>query len=292
MIYDCIVIGSGPAGISASLYLKRSGLNVIVLTTHDSALLKAELVENYYGTGAVTGIDLYNQGINQAQKLKIEIKEEQVFSAGMIPLPNNQVGFSVKTDKETYCTKTVVLATGTKRSIPNIVNIKDYADKNISFCAICDGFFYRKKDVYVLGYGKYALSEAEELMKIANSVTILTNGKTPEFKINENIKVINTPIKQFHGETKLEQIEFIDDTIIDVPGLFVAWGIAGGYDFARKIGIEVNNNKLVVNDKMETNVKGFFACGDVIGSPYQVSSAVYEGSVAAYSISHMLKEKK
>ena len=291
MIYDSIVIGSGPAGISASLYLKRSGLNILVLTTNDSALLKAELVENYYGTGAISGIDLYNEGINQAKKLRIEIKEEQVFSAGMIPLPNNQVGFSVKTDKETYCTKTIVLATGTKRSIPNVANIKGYVDKNISFCAICDGFFYRKKDVYVLGYGKYALAEAEELKKIANSVTILTNGHTPEFNQVEDIKVITTPIKKFSGETKLEHIEFIDDNQIDVPGLFVAWGVAGGYDFARKIGIQVENNKIVVNKKMETNVKGFYACGDVIGAPYQVSTAVYEGSIAGLSISDMLKHK-
>lgn len=291
MIYDSIVIGSGPAGISASLYLKRSGLNILVLTTNDSALLKAELVENYYGTGAISGIDLYNEGINQAKKLRIEIKEEQVFSAGMIPLPNNQVGFSVKTDKETYCTKTIVLATGTKRSIPNVANIKDYVNKNISFCAICDGFFYRKKDVYVLGYGKYALAEAEELKKIANSVTILTNGHTPEFNQVEDIKVITTPIKKFSGETKLEHIEFIDESQIDVPGLFVAWGVAGGYDFARKIGIQVENNKIVVNNKMETNVKGFYACGDVIGAPYQVSTAVYEGSIAGLSISDMLKHK-
>ena len=291
MIYDSIVIGSGPAGISASLYLKRSGLNILVLTTNDSALLKAELVENYYGTGAISGIDLYNEGINQVKKLRIEIKEEQVFSAGMIPLPNNQVGFSVKTDKETYCTKTIVLATGTKRSIPNVANIKNYVDKNISFCAICDGFFYRKKDVYVLGYGKYALAEAEELKKIANSVTILTNGHTPEFNQVEDIKVITTPIKKFSGETKLEHIEFIDDNQIDVPGLFVAWGVAGGYDFARKIGIQVENNKIVVNKKMETNVKGFYACGDVIGAPYQVSTAVYEGSIAGLSISDMLKHK-
>ena len=291
MIYDSIVIGSGPAGISASLYLKRSGLNILVLTTNDSALLKAELVENYYGTGAISGIDLYNEGINQAKKLRIEIKEEQVFSAGMIPLPNSQVGFSVKTDKETYCTKTIVLATGTKRSIPNVANIKDYVDKNISFCAICDGFFYRKKDVYVLGYGKYALAEAEELKKIANSVTILTNGHTPEFNLVEDIKVITTPIKKFSGDTKLEHIEFIDESQIDVPGLFVAWGVAGGYDFARKIGIQIENNKIVVNNKMETNVKGFYACGDVIGAPYQVSTAVYEGSIAGLSISDMLKHK-
>lgn len=291
MIYDCIIIGSGPAGISASLYLKRSGLNILVLTTNDSALLKAELVENYYGTGAINGIELYNEGIKQAKKLKIEIKEEQVFSAGMIPLPNNQVGFSVKTDIETYCTKTIVLATGTKRSIPHVVNIKDYVNKNISFCAICDGFFYRNKDVYVLGYGKYAMSEAEELSRIAKSVTILTNGHTPEFNEKEGINIIKTPIKKFIGEVKLEQIEFVDDSLIDVPGLFIAWGVAGGYDFARKIGIAVDNNKIVVNDKMETNVKGFYACGDVIGSPYQVSSAVYEGSIAAYAIADFLKQK-
>ena len=135
------------------------------------------------------------------------------------------------------------------------------------------------------------MSEAEELSRIAKSVTILTNGHTPEFNEKEGINIIKTPIKKFIGEVKLEQIEFVDDSLIDVPGLFIAWGVAGGYDFARKIGIAVDNNKIVVNDKMETNVKGFYACGDVIGSPYQVSSAVYEGSIAAYAIANFLKEK-
>lgn len=288
-MYDTIIIGSGPSGVSAAVYLKRSGFDVLVLSTNDSALKKAKIIENYYGFPEITGKELYDLGIKQLEHLNIpfDITEVLNIKSDYQTTPK----FTIETTSDSFFAKSIILATGTSRSIPMISNIKDYIDKNISFCAICDGFFYRNQDVYVLGYGPYALSEAHELQHIAKSVTILTNGETPTFTLSNEIKVETRKIKKFLGDKKLEEIEFEDDTKIKVPGLFVAWKTPGAYEFSRKVGLEFSDNHLVVTDRMETSVKGIFACGDILEQPYQVNKAVYEGMIAATSISEYLKRK-
>ena len=288
MIYDSIVIGSGPAGVSASLYLKRSNLNVMVLHCHESVLAKAKQIDNYYGTPSIDGKTLFNLGLDQVRSLGITIKNEEVLSIKM-EMIDSSFGYKVDTTANSYLTKTVVIATGASRSMPKIANISDYVDTNISYCAICDGFFYKDKKVAVLGHSKYAVAEANELLKVTPNVTILTNG----FPFNEenpnNIKIITDKIQSFKGTNKIEQIEFEND-LVDVDGVFIAWGTAGGYEFARKLGIETNNNKIIVNKNMETNMPGIYACGDVTGAPYQIYKAVYEGATAAQSISEYLKK--
>lgn len=289
MIYDSIIIGAGPGGISASLYIKRSNLNVLVLYYEHSVLSKAKVIDNYYGAPSVSGKVLYDTGIDQAKDLGVELKKEEVLSIKM-EMINNSFGYKVETTNNSYLTKTVIISTGVARSMPKIANIFDYTDTNISYCATCDGFFYFNKKVAVLGNSKYAVAEAKELMKVTNDVTILTNGLSFEEDITEDIKLITDKITSFNGNGKIEQIQFTDK-IIDVDGLFIAWGTAGGYEFAKKVGIETSNNKIVVNSKMETNVPGIYACGDITGAPYQIYKAVYEGATAAQSISEYLKNK-
>ena len=288
MIYDSIVIGAGPAGVSASLYIKRSNLDVLILQCHESILTKAKQIDNYYGMPSIEGKTLFNQGLDQARLLGVEIKNEEVLSI-KIEMIDSTFRYKVNTTNNTYLTKTVVIATGTSRSMPKIANIADYVDTNISYCAICDGFFYRDKKVVVLGYSKYAVSEAIELSKVTNNVTILTNGNSFNEDTPDNINVITEKIKSFNGTNKIEQIEF-ENSLVDVDGLFIAWGTAGGYEFAKKLGIETINNKIVVNKNMETNMPGIYACGDVTGAPYQIFKAVYEGATAGLSISDKLKK--
>ena len=173
MTYDVAIIGAGPAGITASLYTKRANLKTLVLYKDESSLEKADIIENYYGfKKGISGKELYQEGIEQAKKLKIEVKKEEVLKIELVP-----EGFMIKTSNLEYIAKAVILATGNKKNKPKIPGIEKLEGKGISYCAICDGFFYRNKSVAVLGNGDYAISETNDLINIANDITILTNGK-------------------------------------------------------------------------------------------------------------------
>ena len=160
-MYDVIIIGAGPAGITAGLYTKRANLNTAIIYKDESSLEKAELIENYYGfENGVSGKELYEKGIEQAKNLNIDVKNEEV-----VNIQISNMGFDIITDKEQYSSKTLIFATGNKKNTPKIKGIKELEGKGISYCAICDGFFYRNKNIAVLGSGKYAISETNELIK-------------------------------------------------------------------------------------------------------------------------------
>ena len=272
-MYDVIIIGAGPAGISAGLYAKRANKEVLILYNGESNLEKAHLIDNYYGfENGISGKDLYENGIKQAKNLGIDIRKEEVLHIEKIE------NFSIKTDKEEYEGKTLILATGNKKLRPNIKGILDFEGKGISYCAICDGFFYRKKNVVVIGDGKFAISEAKVLQNIVGSVKILPNGKF--LQAPTEFETIETKIAEIKGDTRVRSIEFEDGTSLEVDGIFVAMGEAGGADFAKKIGVLTSNDNIVVNENMETNVKGLYSCGNAAGGLLQVCKAVYEGAVA------------
>lgn len=285
-MFEVIIIGAGPAGISASLYTKRANLKTMIIYQNNSNLEKAELIENYYGFAkGITGIDLYNEGIKQAENLGVELKEEEVINIKM-----NENGFEVITDKNEYKTKNIVLATGNKKNIPKIKGIQEFEGRGISYCAVCDGFFYRNKDIVVIGNGKYAIAETNELINLANQIIILTDGeKAPEFRA-DNVKIDTRKIEEIQGEKKVEQIKLEDNTIIKTDGIFVAKGVAGSNEFAKKLGIITNKDKIVVNEKMETNIPGIYACGDCTGGILQISKAVYEGTKAGLEVIKRVKQ--
>ncbi len=285
-MFDVIIIGAGPAGISTSLYTKRANLNTMIIYKDNSNLEKAETIENYYGfSKGITGKDLYNEGIKQAEGLGVELKEEEV-----INIKINENGFNIITDKDEYKTKNVVLATGNKKNVPKIKGIQEFEGKGVSYCAVCDGFFYRNKNIAVIGNGKYAISETNELINLANQITILTDGeKAPEFRA-DNVKIDTRKIEEIQGEKRVEQIKLEDNTIIKTDGIFVAKGVAGSNEFAKKLGIITNKDKIVVNEKMETNIPGIYACGDCTGGVLQISKAVYEGTKAGLEIIKRVKQ--
>lgn len=286
-MYDIIIIGAGPAGISASLYAKRANMNVLVIYKGTSNLENATKIENYYGfPDGITGQDLYNSGIMQAKNLGVDFRVSEVTS-----IEYQQDCFNVKTPENEYNAKSVIISTGNKKLKPNIKGINEFEGKGISYCAICDGIFYRNKKVAVIGSGEFAFSEAKMLSNVVKDITILTNGEQIK-SVRNNFKINTKKIKKIVGSEKVEKIVFEDLTEIDIDGIFIALGEAGANDFAKTLGIITENDNIKVNENMETNVPGVFACGNITGGLLQVSKAVYEGSKAGLSAVKYVKEIK
>lgn len=284
-MYDVIILGGGPAGVSASLYCKRANKNVLLIYSEDSGLIKAKKIDNYYGfEDGISGVDLYNAGIKQAQNIGVETSKEEIIK---IEIEDNY--FKVSTDKKRYDAKSVIIAIGAKKNTLNVQGIKEFEGKGISYCAICDGFFYRNKDVVVIGSGNYAISETNDLINVANKITILTNGeKAPEFRA-DNVDIVTKNIKEIKGENKVEEVRFEDNSVLKTDGVFVAQGTAGASEFAKKLGIITKNDKILVDENMQTNIKGIYACGDCTGGLLQVSKAVYEGTKAGLAVIDYLR---
>ena len=287
-MFDVIIIGGGPAGISASLYTKRGNKKTLVINSESSTLQEVHKIENYYGfENGISGKELYDIGIKQAKNLGIEVKQEEVLSVKI-----NEKGFEVITNKDTYESEAVIIAVGNKKNKVKIKGIKDFEGKGVSYCAICDGFFYRDKEVAVIGSGNYAISETNDLINIAKKVTILTNGeKAPEFRA-DNVEINSKPIEEIEGKDKVEKVVFNDRSSINADGIFVAQGTAGGFELAKKLGLLIKDNHIIVNENMETNIKGVYACGDCIGGLMQVSKSVYQGTVAGLEVIKFLNKNK
>lgn len=286
---NILIIGSGPAGISAALYTKRSGIDTTVISMGEGTLSKAHLIENYYGLEApISGSDLHKRGIDQAKNLGVEFIEDEVVG---ITFENKLTVTCVSGSHEADA---VIIATGQKRNAPKIQGLSDFEGAGVSYCATCDGFFHRGKDTAVFGNGLFALHEAEYLANMCNSVTILTNGEDVSFPVEnlpEKITVMKGKVKELKGEGTISAVAFEDGTEIPVTGFFVATGNAGSTDLARKIGAMTEGNKIKVDENMATNVPGLYAAGDCTGGMLQVAKAVYEGAAAGTAAAKFAKGK-
>lgn len=278
MLYDVVIVGCGPAGISAALYVARAGLKCAVIGKDGGALAKAEKIENYYGLEKpVSGAELIEIGKNQAKKFGVELISDEVVGV------NWDGNYKVETVSGEFSGKAVILAVGSPRNKAKIEGISEFEGQGVSYCAVCDAFFFRNKTVAVLGNGEYAKHELNELLSSAEKAYLLTNGNQAEFEPDSSVEIRTESLKNLFGDGKLEGVEFENGEKIAVDGLFVALGTAGAADLARKLGAETENNRIIVDDKMRTNLPGLFAAGDCIGGVLQVSVAVGEGAKAALS---------
>lgn len=275
-----IIIGAGPAGITAGIYLTRAKIDNIVITNNSGSLKKAELVENYYGfENPISGSDLINNGINQYKRLGGNLIEDEIVSL------TYEDKLKVIGVKDNYYCDIVIIATGAGRLMPNIKGLKE--EKGVSFCAICDAFFYRDKDVCVIGNGNYAAHEAETLKQTSKSVVVLTNGK--ENNVNKDLNINTNEISFIEKNDEKFIIHFINNDKLIVDGIFIAEGVANATALAKKIGIRIDNNKILVDENKKTIMPNIYAIGDCTGGILQISKAVYDGMVAALNI---IKENK
>lgn len=281
---DVIIIGKGPAGISAALYTVRAGLRTLVIGLDNSALHKTDRVENYYGFAEpVSGKYLLEQGEQQARRLGVKFVHSEV-----IALEKAEY-FEVYTAEENYSAKAVLMATGQQTKKVNIDGLEEFEGRGVSYCTTCDGFFYRGLKVGLVGFKDYAMHEAMELEPLTKNITIYTNGNelelTEKYKFHASrFSINNKKIKSVAGNEVIEDITFEDGSVEKLDGLFVAFESASSVDFARKLGVITKNNSIVVNENQGTNLNGLFAAGDCTGGFKQIATAVGQGAMAGRKI--------
>jgi thioredoxin reductase (NADPH) len=282
---DAIIIGYGPAGVSAALYLRRSGMQVTLIGKDTGSLARAEKIENYFGLAQpLSGAELAAIGIAQARALGAEVVTDEVLDLGW---DNN---YTIRTKNGQYSSRAVILATGSARKTLPVPGLAAREGRGVAYCAVCDGFFYRGKSVGVLGAGEFALHEVSHLLPIAESVTLLTHGAPAPENPPEGLKVETRPLAEVFGEPAVEGVRFEGGDTLALSGLFVALGSAAAADFARKTGAEIDGNRIVVDEEMRTAVPGLFAAGDCTGGLMQVSVAVAKGARAAMSALDFLRK--
>lgn len=231
---NIVIIGSGPAGVSAALYTARAGVDTTVLTRGPGALDRAEGIQNYYGFAApISGAELEQQGIEGAKAVGVKFVTTE--AVGLTYTDK----LTVETLDGDYPADAVILATGAARAVPRIPGLAGLEGHGVSYCATCDAFFYRGRDVAVVGSGEYALHEVQALLPVASSVTLLLNGAPPAAQFPPEVTVRPEKIDAVLGEQKVTGVQLAGGEVVELAGVFIALGVAGSTALARKIGAAV-----------------------------------------------------
>ncbi len=294
MEFDVAIIGAGPAGLTAAIYSTRYGLKTVVFEdpSRISQLAIAPFIENYPGYEG-TGLDLISKMKDQANKFGAEHKLEKVEDVG-----RDGDLFVIKTDSGEYKAKAVIIATGGKHRELGIQGEKEFVGRGVSYCAVCDGFFFRGKKVAVVGGGNTALADAIYLKDLGCDVVVI--HRRDKFRADQalqkqffdrNIPVIwDSVVERIEGKGKVERIiirnvKTGETKEMEVDGVFIAIGIQPQTEIASKLGVEMDSYGYIKVDKRQaTNVDGVFAAGDCCDNPLkQVITACGDGAVAAHS---------
>ena len=291
-MFDIIVIGMGISGITAGIYAKRSNLNVLLLdkSAPGGLLNNIDMISNYPGFSDIKGVDLAFNLFEQVKNVGVPYKLENVIS-----LEKQDSKFIVTTDNSKYEAKNIILATGTRPKFLGLDNEKDLLGRGLSTCAVCDGTFYKGKDVCVVGNGNSALQESLYLSKLVNKIYLLNRKDTfkgedyliDKVKSTPNIEIVsNVSIKEYNEiDGKIESVILSNDEEIKCSGVFIYIGYKANTDLVNNFNITNEDGRVLVDNNMETSVKGLFATGDVNDKgPYQLISAANDGMIAAMYI--------
>ena len=297
MKYDLIIIGAGPAGLTAAIYAARDTLKTLIIGQVPGGIAgTAHEIHNFPSYEKISGFELVTKMINQVKTLEVPIVQEVVSD-----ISKTKDLFEIKTNKETYLCKKLILSTGTQRKELGIVGEKQLVGKGVSYCATCDGGFYKDRVVAVVGGGNSALTAALLLAKFATKVHIIYRKEefkkaeptcVEEVKKLENIEVMfNTEIKEFIGKEKLEKVKLDNGKELELDGLFIEIGSVPNTKLSEKLDLKLEEGSIVVDKKQKTNVEGVFAAGDVTNNPLkQIITACGEGAIAADTAYHELQK--
>ena len=287
MVYDVAIVGMGPAGLQAALYTCRAGLSTIVIGKDGGALSKASMIENFFGQKEpVCGGELLENTKKQASRLGAVLIEDEIFHIDWTG------GFELTGKTDSYSAVCVLLATGSQRKSAGIDGLERLEGHGVSYCAVCDAFFYRGRKIAVLGWADYALSELSHLVPVASEAVLLTDGKEITAEFPSEVKIFSGEIKSIDGADRVEGVSFKDGTRLSTDAVFVALGSAGALDLARKVGALTEGRSIVTDDEMATNVPGLYAAGDCTGGLLQISKAVGEGAKAAMAMIKFVRQSK
>ncbi len=290
MIYDLIIIGAGPAGISAAIYAKRGNLNVLVLEKQYPGGLvnNSSVVENYLGFPKITGPELAALFKKHLEESGVLYKREEV-----IEIINGETK-TVVTKKDKYQTRAILLAVGRSPKKLGLENEDKFYGQGISYCSLCDAPLFKHKNVAVYGGGNSAFEEGLYLAKFANNVVILNRGK--ELKADnllqeqankmDNIVIINEcELTKINGNEYLESIEINHNETLNIDGLFIYIGYTPATSFLKNLDLTDHQGYIEVNSKYETKLKGIYAAGDIDKKGMcQIVTATAEGAIAAVDI--------
>ena len=290
--FDSIIIGAGVAGMTASIYMKRAGINFLLLEQNypGGQLNRADIVTNYPGITSIDGPSLVMNMVEQLNELDIKPNYEKV-----IEIKDYETYKEVITDKTIYKTKTILLATGRMPRELGLENEKSFIGKGISWCANCDGNFYKKKDVAVVGGGNTAISDALYLSNICNKVYVIHRSSNfradkillEKLKEKNNVEIItNANVSSFISSSDyLEGIKLDNGLELNISGLFEAIGSIPNIEYLENLNLENNNGYIIVDANMKTSREGIYAAGDAVKKDlYQIVNAAGEGATAADSI--------
>lgn len=292
--FDTIIIGSGIAGMTAAIYLKRENINVAIIEKEmpGGQMVKTPAIENYPGFDKIDGSTLAMNIYNQVEKLNVPFIFDEVISI------EDGEDKLVITKKNKYKAKTILLATGRIPRKLNLMGEDKLIGRGISYCATCDGAFYKNKDVVVVGGGSSAVTEAIYLTNIAHKVTLLYRGENlrSENVLKERLENIenaeiryNTEIKEIKEENGKVNEVILNNGSLKVDGIFVFIGYEPNITFLKDINLNIDNGYIVVDNDMKTNIDGIYAAGDSIKKElYQLTTAASEAAIAANSIKKYL----
>ena len=301
-MYDLIIIGAGPAGITAAIYAARKRMNLLVITKDlgGQAALSGD-VENYTGYQYITGFELTEKFLEHMKRFNIELREAE--EARKIAKIKN--GFKVSTDMAVYETKTIILASGARPRTLNIPGEAEYKNRGVTYCATCDAPLFTGLDVAVIGGGNSALDVAIQLTKIANKTYLITKydsyrGETvllEKVETSDNVTILyNTDTLEIQGNKTVNAIKIKrneEQKTIPVQGVFIEIGYMPNSEFVRDL-INLNEcGEVVIDSHNRTNLSGFFAAGDVTNvAEKQIIIAAGEGSKASLSVFEYLSNLK
>lgn len=300
-MYDLIIVGLGAAGISAAIYAKRSNLKVLCLEKGmpGGIINYIDKIDNYPALPNISGADFSYKLYEHLISLNIEYKLETVLN-----VLKEQNTFKVKTKEATYETKKVIIASGRKARKLGLANEEKFLGRGISYCAVCDGAFFKNQTIAVVGSGRSAVQETLYLSSFAYKIYMLIRKdklKVEEpllekLKAKKNIEIIyNTTVTSLNGEEKLSSLTIKKENKeenLEVSGLFIYIGYEPNITYLNNFNIFDNEGYIKVNAKYETEILGLYAVGDNVKKDYyQIITAMYEGTVAALNVAASLIEK-
>jgi len=282
--YDVIILGTGPAGLQAAIHAARKKVSVLVMGKETKSSLFHAHVENFCCLFNVSGEDMLDVGRQQAANFGAAMLEEDVLSVA----PDGSL-FNVTTESgQALECKSLIVATGTARKKLGVAGEKDYLGKGVSYCVECDANFYKGEDVAVIGGASAAVSGALTLLGYARTVHLICGELEVTAALKSQLEQSavavheKAKVKEIVGQTSVEAISLDDGSKLEVSGVFIELGAKGVMELATHLGVRLDDEMKYIdtNKKMETNIPGVFAAGDICGPPWQMAKAVGEGCVA------------